>query len=365
MAELNSTITDPLGNTTETTAEPETTTDSNLWFTPIAANFAVGINSVSLFFSVVNLIIILVGSRYKPTVFKRLSLKIIFGMQVVNALYHANYILSMYLTSYTACKVTTMMFVFFTILEIGLTTCIGFNIFMIAVLRKNLPPYALLLYWLCSTFLALCFSVPAVSIDNLFGYDPEMGCWFVGPESKKYLWIFYYGPILGLAVLNLVMAISIYATLKAHQKNLISFGRKGGQTTKDSDESGGSENMSQAGTTQHIESGMMSSSLNAGSSVNGKSGTHESSGGGRRQNGQNPLIAAAMQVNVYLVIPFVVLLWECINDSREDLQQYEVSMFFTNLSDSLIGFVTFLVFCWDTLFKMGVWTGKSKKLQNL
>jgi hypothetical protein len=47
------------------------------------------------------------------------------------------------------------------------------NVFLIAVLRKNLPERALLYYWMASIALALAFAIPGASIQDLFGYDME------------------------------------------------------------------------------------------------------------------------------------------------------------------------------------------------
>jgi hypothetical protein len=112
-------------NDTSLSFPEETTVDPSLWFTPIANTFAVVVNSISLFFAFINVAIILIGQHVNPTVFNRLSLKLVLGIQCVNTLYHANYIASMYLESTGGCILTTSLFVFLMLLEIGLTSCIA------------------------------------------------------------------------------------------------------------------------------------------------------------------------------------------------------------------------------------------------
>ncbi|KAJ3280662.1 hypothetical protein HDU76_009117, partial [Blyttiomyces sp. JEL0837] len=107
------------------------------------------------------------------------------------------------------------------------------NMFIIAVLRRQLHPKAFEIYCVAAFGAGILTTLPP-QFMGVIGYSIYFGCWYVYKDPRPYIWGFYYGPQLVVSVTNVLMAICIRVSLSTHFRSLYGSSNRRESTEQDS-----------------------------------------------------------------------------------------------------------------------------------
>ncbi|KAJ3099929.1 hypothetical protein HDU97_002661 [Phlyctochytrium planicorne] len=275
-------------------------------------------------------------TRYNKTFFARISLRLILCFFISCAFFHAAFIYSLYFKDDANCKAANLLYTYSSLIHCFLTTGLAVNLFIIFVLKKAVPEWAFAAYWVTALIAASSFCIPPLTF-NSSGYSEIDGCWFKSPTTS---WIYYYGPLFGMAVVNLFLGISTQVAMMAFNKKM--------------DEELGSHNHTWS---DPIESEISSKQQNqsshgisSGSPITSVFGRKERTPKKTRKSGDE-LRSVALFVNLYVAIPFVCELATAITESLPQDQVGELGNFFQTLLVSSMGIFTFIIMCFDPTVK--------------
>ncbi|KAJ3192072.1 hypothetical protein HK101_007090 [Irineochytrium annulatum] len=329
-ADMDSTMADM--NSTEDGMDPSslngtTTMPMSGWFSDVSLKFSEVENWIALAFSLLALAMFAVGRYRNRRLFERISLRLIFTIVATNAVFHADYIYSIYVSDPLNCRVSTFLYILTSLFETFLTTALAVNLFVIAVLKRSVVDRAFEIYVLCALIMSLAFALPPALMPGMLGFEDIDGCWFVGDNARRDAWTFYYGPLFVMAILNMVFAVAIRVAFIKHVRKMY-----------------------------HPQSSIEGPST----SDHATSDHHKSQSNMMSQQQQQPkqkrnkdsLISVALQVNYYVGIPFLCVFLECLIDSLDPSYIVpEFPLFLSVLLSCSVGIVTFVVLCFDKTLK--------------
>ncbi|KAJ3101092.1 hypothetical protein HDU97_001674 [Phlyctochytrium planicorne] len=340
-ATLNATLDGALNGTDEDTGLDDVEVEEpEGWFDKIAIKYVAAINGISLALTIIALIKFGFCRYHNPKFFERMSLKLITCFLVACVGFHAAFIYSLYYQDDQNCKASTFLYTFFSMVHCFLTTGLGVNLFLIFVMKQQVPDSNFYLYWVVAIVASLAFSIPPI-IMNVISYFDVDGCWF---SSVKWSWIFYYGPLFTMAVVNIVLGGLVQFALTAHRKQMdgAEHGDSSHEASSANDTSGAASShmSSKTGRSTHgmtaVEEGKSSSNIVSPSSSKPK----------KPKKTGDSLRSVAKQVNYYVAIPFICEIATAVTESIPG-NGGNVGDFFQTTLVSSMGILTFIVILFD------------------
>ncbi|KAJ3182847.1 hypothetical protein HDU85_002450 [Gaertneriomyces sp. JEL0708] len=193
--------------------------------------FTIVLTTLSLFACVITLVVFTLLRVYKPKLANRVSLRLAAIIAVADIVYNSGWITVNFgnvgPSDSSTCVVAGFFTIFGGLLSVFLTFAIGFNIFLVFVLKIQVTSLYEKLYLAVASAIALALAITAVAADR-FGYN-GLECWFKPPgvqteESynrpliNENAWSLFYGWILAAVAGCAVFIVMFWIILKSNEK---------------------------------------------------------------------------------------------------------------------------------------------------
>ncbi|KAJ3312077.1 hypothetical protein HDU76_002980, partial [Blyttiomyces sp. JEL0837] len=97
--------------------------------------------------------------------------------------------------------------------------------FIISVLRRQIHPKSFEFYCVASILTGVITTLPPQFV-GVIGYSDYFGCWYVLKNPRPYIWGFFYGPQIVVAIMSVLLGICIHVSLTRHVRTLSGFSRR-------------------------------------------------------------------------------------------------------------------------------------------
>ncbi|KAJ3097293.1 hypothetical protein HDU96_000424 [Phlyctochytrium bullatum] len=150
------------------------------WYRRVSIKVLTGLNSIGLILSMLAVAAFVVGRMKNKNLFDRLSLKMVLALNFAHAIFHAGYIYSMYLGDSINCKISCFFLIFGSLLGNFIITFLALNLLFISffpVQARGLNEKFPVILGI-STALAMIPAL-ALSIREEVTFSEIDGCWYV------------------------------------------------------------------------------------------------------------------------------------------------------------------------------------------